>query len=114
MQKFKKFIPVGLMFAPALAFAADIESIIGKISGIVKLIIPLLIAIALIVFIIGVIKYVTAGAEEEKRKEARNTIIYGVIGLFAIVAVWGLVGVIASTFGIDTGGSIDIPQIPGL
>lgn len=113
MQKFKKFIPVGLMFAPMLAFAADIESIIGKITTIVGLIIPLLVAIALIVFIVGVIKYITAGADEEKRKEARNTIIYGVIGLFAIVAVWGLVGVIASTFDIGTGGTIAPPQVPG-
>lgn len=100
------------MFAPGLAFAADVESILSEISSIINLIIPLLIAIALIVFIVGVIKYITAGADEEKRKEARNTIIYGVIGLFAIVAVWGLVGVISSTFGIDTGGSIDIPQLP--
>ncbi|MCR4284187.1 MAG: pilin [Parcubacteria group bacterium] len=112
MQKLKKFIPVGLMFAPSLAFAATIESILDNISSIINLVIPLLIAIALVVFIVGVIKYITAGADEEKRKEARNTIIYGVIGLFAIVAVWGLVGVIASTFGIDTGGTIDIPQLP--
>ena len=112
MQKFKKFIPVGLMFAPMFALAATISDIITTVKSITSLLVPLLIAIALIMFIVGVIKYITAGSDEEKRKEARNTIIYGVIGLFAIVAVWGLVGVITSTFGIDAGGTISIPQLP--
>lgn len=100
------------MFAPVFASAATISDIINNISSIVKLLVPLLIAIALVFFIVGVIKYITAGADEEKRKEARNTIIYGVIGLFAIVAVWGLVEVISSTFGINAGGTISIPQLP--
>ncbi|PIR58031.1 MAG: hypothetical protein COU71_00890 [Parcubacteria group bacterium CG10_big_fil_rev_8_21_14_0_10_38_31] len=101
MQKFKKFIPVGLMFAPVLASAASLESVVGNIQALVNLILPLLISVALIVFIVGVIKYITAGADEEKRKEARNTIIYGVIGLFAIVSVWGLVAMLQSSFGIN-------------
>lgn len=110
-NKIKKIISAGLVASPFFALAAtDIDTIIMRVEDIVGLIIPVLIGIALIYFIIGVIKYVTAGADEEKRKEARNTILYGVIGLFAIVAVWGLVRVLADTFSIDTGGTPDIPQ----
>ena len=92
-----------------LAFAATLDTVINKIGTLVGLIIPILIAVALLVFIVGVIKYITAGADEEKRKEARNTIIYGIIGLFAIVSVWGLVNILQSTFGI-TETSITPPQ----
>lgn len=99
---------------PFLAMAAggtDLQSIVREVGRIVELIIPLLIAIALVYFIVGVIKYITAGADETKRTEARNTMLYGIIGLFVIVAVWGLVDVIARTFDVDTGGSQSLPVI---
>ncbi|MBI2628060.1 MAG: hypothetical protein HYW71_01325 [Candidatus Niyogibacteria bacterium] len=49
----------------------------------------------------GVLQFVTSGGDEEKRKEGRDHIIYGLIGLFIMVAVWGLVNAIAGTFGAE-------------
>ncbi len=112
MKKIKRYIPLALTFAPMLAMAKDLKEVIADIVSILNALIPLLIGIALIYFIIGVIKYVSAGAEEDKRKEARNVMIYGIIGLFVIVAVWGLVKIVASTFDVDPGGTIDIPTLP--
>jgi len=100
MQKLKKIIPAVLVFGPMVAMAADFNSILQEISGLVKTIIPLLISVALLVFIWGVIQYITAGDDEEKRKKATNVILYGIIGLFAIVSVWGLVAILRNTFGI--------------
>jgi len=57
-----------------------------------------------------VVQYITAGGDEEKRKAGRNTMLYGIIGLFVMVAVWGLVNVLISTFGLDTA----VPVVPGL
>ncbi len=84
-----------------VTMAATFQSILSDINDMVKTIIPLLISVALLVFIWGVIRYITAGDDEEKRTKARNTILYGVIGLFAIVSVWGLVAILQNTFGID-------------
>ena len=47
---------------------------------------------------------------EVTEKEARNVMIYGIIGLFVMVAVWGLVNVLINTFGLST----SVPQVPGL
>ena len=84
----------------------DIQGIILQVQDIVSLIVPLLITIALVIFIWGIISYITAGADEDKRAEARNVILYGVIGLFAIVSVWGLVAIIQNTFGVTDTGTI--------
>ena len=54
-----------------------------------------------------------AGGDEEKRANGRSLMIYGVIGLFVMVAVWGLVYFLASILGIGVGGGVDIPAIPG-
>lgn len=70
---------------------------------------PLLIAISTIVFIVGVIKYVSKGDDSTAREEGRNFILYGLIGLFVIISVWGLVGVLQGTFGI--GNTTFIPQL---
>jgi heme/copper-type cytochrome/quinol oxidase subunit 2 len=109
MRTIKKIICGGVLLTPFMALAAqDIESLIDKILGIINLVIPLLIAVAVVIFLYGVVKYITAGASEESRKEARSVMLYGIIGLFVMVAVWGLVNVLVETFNLDT----NIPMVP--
>lgn len=100
------------MFAPFLVFAQSFGAIIGTIQGLVTSLLPLFMGIATLVFFYGVIKYITAGGDPGKREEARNTIIYGIIGLFAIMAVWGLVGLLANLLGVTIGGTILAPSFP--
>lgn len=103
----KKLIPLSIYFMPLLAAAKDIQEVIGDIKGILESIIPLLMIIATVVFLWGVIRYITSAGDEDKIAEGRRLIIYGLIGLFVMVAVWGLVQVLVTTFGV--GGT----QIPG-
>jgi len=112
MQKIKKFIPAALIFTPGLVFAvSDFNELATTVSGILSTIVGLLIAFAVVMFLYGVVKYITAGAEEEKKKEARNVIIYGIIGIFAMVSVWGLVGILKNTFDLEDT-PISVPEIP--
>ena len=84
--------------APVFAYAANVQSILGQVSQILNSIIPILMILATVVFLWGVITYITAGGDEEKAKAGRGYIIWGLIGLFAMVAVWGLVLALVSTF----------------
>lgn len=58
----------------------------------------LLIAVAVLIFLYGVVKFIGAAGDVAKRKEGKDLIIYGLIGLFVMVSVWGLVNVLVSTF----------------
>ncbi len=60
-------------------------------------IIPVLISIGLIIFLAGVVKFVTAGDNEEKRQGGRQMMIFGIIALFVMVAVWGFVNLLSNT-----------------
>lgn len=92
---------------------ADASSILKTISGILNFIIPMLITFAIITFIYGVISYVIA-KEDAAKEKGRNTMIYSIVGLFAIVAVWGLVQVLVNTFlGGNTGNFQGVDCIPG-
>ncbi len=98
----KKTIIAGSSFLlPLLALGADFsnfDSSINSLTSIINSLIPLVIGIALLLFLIGILQYVTAGGDEEKRAAARGLIIFGIIALFVMVAAWGFVKILTSTF----------------
>jgi len=104
----KKLGYLSLAFAfPALAFAqvnATNVSTLGQ--GLIGLInnvaVPLLFALAFIVFIWGVFQYFIAGGhDEEKRETGKSLMLWGIIGFFVMVSVWGLVNILRGTFNFD-------------
>ena len=65
--------------------------------------IPLLFAVALLIFIWGVVKFLIVNADEEaKRSQGKQFIIWGLIGLTVMVAVWGLVRIVGGSLGFNT------------
>lgn len=61
--------------------------------------IPILISISVIIFVWGVFKYVIYDGED--RQKSRDFMLYGIIGLFVMVSVWGLVAVVRNTLGLN-------------
>ncbi|MBI1999464.1 MAG: hypothetical protein HYS74_02310 [Parcubacteria group bacterium] len=110
----KKLI-IGSAFAlfPFAVFAVETaQQILGRVKNIFDTVIPIIIILALVWFLWGVFRYVTALGAEGMEK-ARDTIIMGLVGLFVMVAVWGLVAIIGQTFGITLGERApDLPQTP--
>lgn len=102
-------LALGMYAVPAIAFAQTLGSILADIRGLLDTLVPILIVLALVYFIWGVIKYITSTGDEEGQSQARNIMIWGIIALFVIVSVWGLVAVLQSTFGVGTGSFITPP-----
>ncbi len=117
MNKIKATFLAVLLLAPIFAFAqtgeADAGSIFNKISSIASALIPFLITIAIIWFIVGVIQFVIAKDDGTKEK-GRGVMISGIVGLFVILAVFGLVKVITNTFDIEGGGTLTEGDLPGV
>jgi len=111
--------------APFLALAqnstgCDNPQVVGKIQGVIctignilDIVIPILVVLGVVYFVYGVVMFVIASDEEAKTK-GRNSMIYGIIGLVVIVAMWGLVNIVINTF--DLGGgtpeNLEIPTVP--
>ena len=112
MKKYS-IIFFGFLAFPFLAHAqATIGSLLSLVGTIITTLVPIAIGLAVVVFLFGVIKYVTAGDSEDKRSEGRQLMLWGIIGLFVMVSVWGLVMVINSTTGVTQGGTGTIPNLP--
>ena len=74
--------------------------LIDRFIQILNALIPLIIGVALVGFLYGVAKFILCADDSSKREEGRQLMIWGVIGLFVMVSVWGIVNVVAQTFGI--------------
>ncbi|MBP6884673.1 MAG: hypothetical protein KBC17_02495 [Candidatus Pacebacteria bacterium] len=109
-------------FAPIVAFAQSgpvclgvgmgrLEGIICKIYDLIKIAIPVLILGAVLWFIWGIVKFMTAHDAEEKGA-ARGTMIHGIIGFAVILGLWGLVLLLLNTFGIGSGGQNITTEFP--
>jgi NADH:ubiquinone oxidoreductase subunit 2 (subunit N) len=112
---FKKIAAlISVSFAvPALAFAQTVDSIQNGGQFIINFIntvaVPVLFAIAFIVFIYGVFQYFILGrGNEEKQGEARTLILYGLIGFFVMVSVWGLVNILLGSVRLNS----NVPSYP--
>ncbi|MDP3726548.1 MAG: pilin [bacterium] len=102
---------------PLLAFAQvgsnPFLTILVRTKQLLDAAVPIVITLALIYFIYGVTSYVTA-KDDEKKAEARNVMIYGTIGLFFIVSVWGIVTLLQQFTGVQPlTAPPSLPRIPG-
>jgi hypothetical protein len=76
-----------------------INDVTDKFTNLGNTFIEVLIAFAVIWIIFNVVRYLIVGADsEEKRKTARQAIIWGIIGLAIILSIWGLVNIVLQTF----------------
>lgn len=80
------------------AVPASVTDIINKIEdNVVNPILVLLFAIAFLVFIWGVFTYIVHADDPTKRSEGGKGMIYGVIGMFIMFSVFGIINLIATT-----------------
>lgn len=112
MKQARKILFLLFSSAPILVLAdATVGSLLSKVQTILGSLVPLLGTAAFVVFLWGIVKFISAGGNEEKRKEAKNLIIYGLIGLFVMIAVWGIIKLVAGTFDLQEGGDITVPRL---
>lgn len=66
-------------------------------------VIILMFAIALAVFIYGVFQFIMNSDTEEGKQLGKQHIMWGLIGMFIMIAVFTIMRIIINTIGVDTG-----------
>ena len=96
------------IFAINIAYAADssltISQLLGNVESVLRQSIGILFVLATVVFLWGVIQYVIAGGDEDKIKTANDYIVWGLVGLFVMLTMWGIVYSVTYLF-FPSGGS---------
>ena len=71
-----------------------------------KSVIPLIVTLALVAFMYGVVQYLINAEDENKRKEGRKFMLWGIISLFVMLGIIGILQVLGNTFDLGFGGGI--------
>lgn len=113
MKNLKKAGLIALAFTPFVAFAQNatqLFALLNILQKVLSYLMPVLITLGFLYIAWAIIGFVTKTNEEERAK-AKNAIFYGVIGLFVILSIWGLVSALQTLFGVG-GGTLNSSQIP--
>lgn len=75
----------------------EADALLNKIiQSIANPAIKLMLAIAVMVFLYGVVEFILGADNEEKRNVGKQHIIWGLIGLFIMVSVFGIMKILLS------------------
>jgi TM2 domain-containing membrane protein YozV len=103
----KALIAASALALPVFASAQDlsgVETLVRSVSKIVDLLIPIVFALAMLFFFWGLAQYILASGDSGKQEEGRNKMIWGIVALFVMSAVWGLVRWIGNSLDVTVGG----------
>ncbi len=107
-------ISSALFVLPFVTFAQSSDGIgqlIGMAGGIIRALIPIVIGLGVLIFLWGVLQYVLR-SDDAGKAQGRTFMLWGIIALFVMVSVWGLVNILRSSLQLDnaTPTAPDIPQ----
>ena len=96
--------------AQAAAEAPGIDQIITKATALIQQVVVLIFVLAIVVFAWGIVKMISAAGNAEKLKQAKGIIWWGIIGMFVLAAIGGIIAFLRGELGIDTITNIKAPQ----
>ncbi len=92
------------------AYADSVDDLLFKLNAkIINPLIELAFIVALVVFLWGVTDYIRGAANEKKREEGRQHMLWGVIGFVIMFGVFGIITILTRTLGIN-GATINTEQ----
>ena len=97
---------------PMIASAADLLSTLVLVNRFLNGVIGVIITIAIIVFFWGLVRYLTDVGEEKHK--GLLIMFYGLIAIFVMVSIWGIIHLLQNTFGISGQNQAIIPQGIGI
>lgn len=75
-----------------------------------NILVPVLFALSFMVFLYGIaLKYIFSSGDSAKVAEGHKLLLWGIIGFVVMISVWGLVNIVANSFGL---GGVYAPPTP--
>ncbi|MFP4539946.1 MAG: hypothetical protein ACLFNN_03370, partial [Candidatus Paceibacterota bacterium] len=99
---------MGMLSLPSVVAATQGSGDLGNVEGFMETVLDLLdllvliiMALALVFFLWGVAKFILNAGDPEEQSKGKQIMFWGLIGLFVMTAVWGLVAFIQQQLGIE-------------
>lgn len=96
-----------LALAPSMALAAGqgLAGVLDVISSLISTAVPIVISLAVLYFLWGLATYLL----RQEKEAGKEMMVWGIIALFIMVSIWGLVNLLKDTFNLDDNINIENP-----
>lgn len=91
------FLALALVALPAAAGAVTFLDTLNLVNRFLNALVPMIITLAIIYFFWGLASYLMKIGDGD-RKKAIDTMIWGVVAIFVMVSIWGIIKLLQSTF----------------
>lgn len=88
----------------------SILDIIKKMIELTQQVVVLIFVLAVVVFAWGIVKMISAAGNTEKLKQAKGIIWWGIIGMFVLATIGGIILFLQGEFGFKPNETITPPQ----
>ena len=107
--KILPFTALTPMLALAQGEMTELQMFISNIATFMnETLVPLIFALAFLVFLWGMFKtFILGGSDEGKQAEGKQIIMYAIVGFVIMISFWGIVNLLVASF--DLGGQIVEP-----
>ena len=102
--------PLVAMAGGGIGEGGTFQSVIAVVIEILDILVILIMALALVFFLWGLAKFVLNAGDPEAQAQGKSIMFWGLIALFVMVAVWGLVLFLQTSLGVPEG-EIVVPAI---
>ena len=107
----KKSFFILLTLSPALVFAApqNFGELINLFLDLIYALVPVIVGLSFLVFLRGLALFVWSAGDTKKHDEGKNIMIWGIVGLFVMFSLWGILRFAYGDFGFSR--SFGIPVL---
>ncbi|MCK9352134.1 MAG: hypothetical protein WCT49_02790 [Candidatus Paceibacterota bacterium] len=105
----KSLFVLGAFLTPAIALGQtsnvtkDAGGLINLFGVIVAQLIPIASMLAILFFFYGLAVYILKAGDPEKAAEGKSIMIWGILALFVMVSIYGIIGFLQRSTGTDEG-----------
>ena len=116
-----KLIIIFSLFVPVPSFAVMDEALGGFAgfvdtftSTVVRSVGALFMTMSVVAFFWGLLQFIWAksnGGDGDKVKVGKDFMVWGLLALFIMFSVWGIIEFLGGVTGIKTGGNLEVPAV---
>lgn len=106
------YILIALFLFPFFGYAQTLDwftNVVAGVKSVLAILIPVFIALAFLVFVWGLITFIAASGSDSAKEEGKRRMIWGVLALFVITAIWGILAVL-QTITATKSGTRHVPE----